>query len=73
MGVEAQLKALTGNLMIWLLREEPHPVRKILRGHIFEASQKEMGNGGPYLACFPLWNHVNDRLCTVEDNVQGMG
>lgn len=38
MGVESQYYAISANFMLWLMKQEPHPLRSILWGHIAEAS-----------------------------------
>lgn len=45
LGIEAQYKALTGNLILWILRPEQHPLRSILKGHIADASRRRWGFG----------------------------
>lgn len=33
LGIEAQYSALAGNFFLWILRDEPHPLRVILARH----------------------------------------
>lgn len=35
MGVEIQYQALIRNFMLWIMKEETHPLRSLLRLHIF--------------------------------------
>lgn len=43
MGVEAQYHALSANFMLWLMKQDHHPLRAILWGHIGQASQRRWG------------------------------
>lgn len=42
-GVEAKYDALSHSFMLWLLAEEEHPLRLILRSHIAQISEKRWG------------------------------
>lgn len=43
LSIEEQYRAIAGNLMVWTLGPEEHPLRKILRSHLQELSHRRWG------------------------------
>lgn len=38
-----QYRSMVGNLMLWVLRQDPHPLRNILSSHLCELSMRRWG------------------------------
>lgn len=69
--IAAQYKALTGSLVIWVTKSEPHPLRSIIRGHIGQMSLRRWGSEDLTWVVSPCGRMRTEGSCTWSHICQG--